>query len=144
MYYQEREELINNEIKELEAKMREITLEIDKIKSKSPLKNIILFKFKKFFKGRKGISDDFKNLGEEAKIKYIIRILSYNIEEELDEYSEESYDIEALTKEQCEIWDVNLDRAMYVINLILDGSVNIDDILNNSFDDIGIYNDKDD
>ena len=33
---------------------------------------------------------------------------------------------------------------MYVINLILDGSVNIDDILNNSFDDIGIYNDKDD
>ena len=50
MYYQEREELINNEIKELEAKMREITLEIDKIKSKSPLKNIILFKFKKFFK----------------------------------------------------------------------------------------------
>lgn len=79
-------------------------------------------------------SDDLKE--EEDKIKYIIRILSFYIEKELDEYSDESYDIEALTKEQCEIWDVNFEGVMYVMNFILDGSLEIDDVLTSSFENI--------
>lgn len=84
--------------------------------------------------------DDFKNKltdKEEEAIKHVIKILSYKLKIKL-EHNISLYDSELrnFAKEQCIRWNSNLNQVNFIVENILNGSIDIDDVLTSSFENI--------